>query len=1003
MLSSGLRHRLGRSADDEPIPLASLNVESRTAPASGNELQALLINEASVEAAALAPSTPSSLAANVTGAFLSCFLTATGGISLGTVIFPPGIDCEWLTIGMSIGLLTAFVANVALSARTKLPVGVGGTLIPAITVLSDFFANEIGPDEPDTILMALAVNTLCFGVLVYIAGRIGVSGVVKACPYAVFVGFLGYTGISLLFYAVQIADPEFHGITDANGYATLSKKHVAEQVLLPIGVAIAVALVRRDWDRKPQFLIRGNAYIVPIVALLMSAVFYLAFIGSGGTLKEARASGWVFSANNGTRAHAGEERGMLQFINVWVARDLTKVKWRLLASSSFVVLILKTFVIGLLTLVEDVFATLQVCTSMYPEQCAQCEIDDEVKTGGIANVILALVGGLPANVVFSYSATVARIGSNGKGFYILQVGLRVPANLRAGGLVTVLLLTLFQPPKGCLSLVFFVFGNQLVAVMPKMVPAFLLFWVGLELAVWAVWDLRPHRRKAELASASFSQIGGARPVFLKQRPSFDWVEYLVVWAMALIGCVLQSSGMMMAAGLLFAFLITLWRLRNASIVQCAGNLQRFRSVSFRTAKDASVIETHGDRTQIIVLASCSLSFHNVAALVAATENAVHCAMSNAKVAHVIIDFARVVAISFDSCQTFTELLEMSEHHRFTLIFTGLKPTIASALLHAGVPMSFETMDTMLTPDWEAPTRDRGGANAKQNFVCCPIDPLRVPGSDMDDFVEVENLPIGADLNTALMACESDLLRLCDAGTGPDEAGPTDAAQNKDQKLSRMAVEAAISDTVVDGALLPVFIDIYNWSNGYLPEGTFEPSMLAVLSHHITVREYNDGETVYAADWTLPRAPNGAPSAKNTPPLIWVLQGIVEHRWGDGGPNRAFGSAPSRIASGYGIATGGIIEHAELIAQAKIGTYSIGPLATQTAFFGCMPHVGILTATAGAGVGLRCKCAVLTRAQYDIMRDEAPAVVNLLEVHCARKRWDGTSKAVGNVGNPKLVI
>ena len=565
----------------------------------------------------------------------------------------------------------------------------------------------------------------------------------------------------------------------------------------------------------------------------------------------------------------------------------------------------------------------------------------------------------------------ARIGAHGKAFFALQC---------------------------FFSLLFFLFGNVVVSVMPKMVPAFLLFWVGLELSVWALWDLRPHRNKAAAARSKFAAVGGSRPVLVKQRPGFDWVEYFVVWSMALIGCVLGSSGMMMVAGLLFAFLITLWRLRNASIVHSSGNLQRFRSVSVRNARDTSVIDIHGDRTQVIVLTSCSLSFHNVAALVEATEQVIHAAMasSDMSLAHVIIDFSRVISISFDSCQTFHELLEMAEHHRFSLIFTGLTPHIASALLYAGVPMAFNTMQTMLAHERKCLSI---GAGVKQQFACCPIDPSRSPRSSGDG-IKPNGLPIGADLNTALMACEHDLLLLWRLGM--DQDAPTDTSQHASQQRSLDAVRAAVPG-MADQPLLPVLVDVYNWSDGYLPVGTFELSMLAVLSRYMVVEEYDDGEAVYAADFAAPRQSNGAPAAANTPPLIWVLRGTVEHRWGDGGPKRAFGSMPSRIAYNYGIAAGGIIEHGELAGKSTVGQYSIGPLATQNAFFGCMPHVGAVTAVAAGGLGVRCMCALLTRSRYDELRAEAPAVCNLLQAYCARKRFDNTTKAVGNVGNPKLVL
>jgi len=51
------------------------------------------------------------LVANIVGALLSCFLGATGGISLGSIIFPAGTDPAYLSIGIYIGLLTACVSN----------------------------------------------------------------------------------------------------------------------------------------------------------------------------------------------------------------------------------------------------------------------------------------------------------------------------------------------------------------------------------------------------------------------------------------------------------------------------------------------------------------------------------------------------------------------------------------------------------------------------------------------------------------------------------------------------------------------------------------------------------------------------------------------------------------------------------------------------------------------------------------------------------------------------
>jgi MFS superfamily sulfate permease-like transporter len=249
---------------------------------------------------------------------------------------------------------------------------------------------------------------------------------------------------------------------------------------------------------------RLDAYLVPIVAILMTGTFYVLLFGASSraalpydVLRTARRDGWVFDSaheqnvTGNVTASQSPSPGIMDFTHVWTVRNLDKIKWKLLASSSFATLVLQTFAIGCLTLVEDAFATAQVCSSLIPG-AASVNIDSEVQTGGIANMVLALVGGLPANVVFSYSATVARIGAKGRAFYVMQV---------------------------FMSMVFFVFGNQIVCLMPKMVPSFLLFWVGLDLCVWALWDLRPHH--CSRASDSVKLIAGT----VRRRPGFDRIEY----------------------------------------------------------------------------------------------------------------------------------------------------------------------------------------------------------------------------------------------------------------------------------------------------------------------------------------------------------------------------------------------------------------------------------------------------------------------------------------------
>jgi anti-anti-sigma regulatory factor len=411
-------------------------------------------------------------------------------------------------------------------------------------------------------------------------------------------------------------------------------------------------------------------------------------------------------------------------------------------------------------------------------------------------------------------------------------------------------------------------------------------------------------------------------------------------------------------------------------------LQTFRSAATRPINDTKIIDRMAGCTQIIVLARTSLSFHNVAALADATENAI--AQASTHVRHCIIDFAAVTSVSFDSCQTFAEILEHAHIHDFQLIFTGLQDDIVDALVRAGVPIMFGVLSV-----------EQLDGDARE-CVLCPIVPDRRGVTKTC-----------AELDTALALCEDDLL--FHSTVDGSALTPTDATQNQDQDNSRRIVVSAFPE-LSEQAVTPVIVDMYNWSNGYLPAGAFEMDMLRVLSQFLEIRDFSIGDCIYKLNSELPREPTGAPNSANTPPLVWLLHGAIEHQWSNAS---AFGPTPEKIASNYKISDGSTFETAEVNASA-VGRYAVGPLATHNAFFACMPHCGIIVAVAGsrpcrdndvstAGCSARpISCAILTREAYDCMRKDHPDVANLLVCHCARKRWTNMAKSV-NDGCPTLAL
>jgi MFS superfamily sulfate permease-like transporter len=227
----------------------------------------------------LLPATPaqeedekSGLSTTLAGGILACFMGAVGGISIGSSMFPPGTEVnhpEYLAVGIYWGLLTGVCANWLLLPGTKIPCCVGGTLFPSIIVIQKFAANNIGVDDPVTVLAAYVISTSLTGVLICLTGRLRVlRPAFRLCPFPVLLGFLTSIGVSLFDTAMGVpgvVPSGWKGKFDPESWANLRRD--SPHTWLP-GVVAAVLVfgLRRDWQWRPAWLQR---YLTPLVSLAM--------------------------------------------------------------------------------------------------------------------------------------------------------------------------------------------------------------------------------------------------------------------------------------------------------------------------------------------------------------------------------------------------------------------------------------------------------------------------------------------------------------------------------------------------------------------------------------------------------------------------------------------------------------------------------------------------------------------------------------------------------------
>lgn len=76
-----------------------------------------------------------------------------------------------MAAGLYWGLMCGVVSNWVLFGLTKIPCAVGGTLMPAIYVMSNYAEKNIGPSAPTTVLAAFSISTLVIGITTFVLGE----------------------------------------------------------------------------------------------------------------------------------------------------------------------------------------------------------------------------------------------------------------------------------------------------------------------------------------------------------------------------------------------------------------------------------------------------------------------------------------------------------------------------------------------------------------------------------------------------------------------------------------------------------------------------------------------------------------------------------------------------------------------------------------------------------------------------------------------------------------
>ena len=362
-------------------------------------------------------------------------------VCMGTGLDAPGVAAMHMLGLVVVQLFFLALSRVSRYAIATPDVTVGLLCHTAVASVYDSTGGLPEADKAQTALAALCMCTLLQGGCYLALGRLRASELVQYVPYPVVCGLLGVTGLGLCFGALGIAGFDAESLV---GFSQLVQRAPA-QFAATLAFAVASMSIASLSNS-------GTAFLLCVPAALL--LFYGGASFNETSEHDLVTGGWLFP-------RSGHNHPL---VDMWRARDVTTVYWR--AAVPDTVATALRMLISLTALVLKVIAV---------EAAAgvPIDVDAELRTAGLANLAVGVLGGSLANHSALYVVPLRRAG--------------VADRRVAGVTMGITLLVLAS-------------GLPLMDLMPRFVLAGLLLALGVQMCHDWVWASR--RRMDVVGSAT---------------------------------------------------------------------------------------------------------------------------------------------------------------------------------------------------------------------------------------------------------------------------------------------------------------------------------------------------------------------------------------------------------------------------------------------------------------------------------------------------------------------
>ncbi|MBD2460431.1 SLC26A/SulP transporter family protein [Oscillatoria sp. FACHB-1407] len=540
---------------------------------------------------------------NMFAGAISGLVTLIYSISYAALVFS-GDLAEYLPLGISCALISGTINAFWVALNSSLPFTIAGpdsnasailSLMAAAIATSMISSSNTTDLVFPTVWLAIALSTVITGLCLFTLGRLRLGSFIRFIPYPVIGGFLAGVGWLLTQGSFTVMTGKS---LDMTHLPALFDSSLLLHWLPGVFLAFTLQVILRRYK---------NPVLLPGITLLAIAGFYLLLRVVGISTDQARSQGLLFEAlSSGGLWHPSNVMALMQVNLSFIGDQLG----------------------SLMTLIAVVAITILLCASGI-ELATQTDVDldKELRTAGVANIMTGLLGGMAGYLSISRSLLNYKAGAT---------------NRFAGVFAATLCAT------------FLIFGVSFLAYLPKVIFGGLLLYVGLSLLIEWVYQ-------------SWFDLS-----------RLDYILVIIILLIVANFGFLEGVGF----GVIIACLLFVLNYSKLRVIKNALSGVSFHSNFERSFHQKRLLREKGEELYILRLQGY-IFFGTANTLLEHVRSRINNA-TLPKISFLVIDFQLTGGLDSSSVISFIKMRRLAKQSGITLVLTDLSADIAGKLLQSHV-------------------------------------------------------------------------------------------------------------------------------------------------------------------------------------------------------------------------------------------------------------------------------------------------------------------------------